>query len=423
MHGVSRAEGSAIRKPLGVEGARKGQELYQKLNKLLDTDKDIDEMDFLIFPKGHGPNFILECHKLGISIWIIPMLYTYAFQHYSSNINKKEEICESERVKRLLESTRVFLLISPDATTGWHTRKRLIQMEVLSPEEELAFLSVVFTKHPKSGAAWGHRRWVLQQMPLFNKPPTPYAGGYFSKEEFKRELSICEASAASYKNNYYAWTHRIWVLRWENHLNELQKEYKWCNKWNPMHVSENSGFHYRQHLLRKMSMVNGSKYLDVMQSLTPSKSIGKPARIKDSKAGDSWIPKLWQEELDFIKDLIVRYEGFETLWIHLRFVQAHQLRIKCVDRKGGEELWKFLEKFLQNQLKFSRDACGPSGNTSQRQIRFASLYRVRCCVDVELLAKEVTGKVPEVLRKIGLICRKELTKEWPDRASCGGFKI
>lgn len=91
-----------------------------------------------------------------------------------------------------------------------------------------------------------------------------------------------------------------------------------------MHVSDHSGFHYRQFLLKSLTgrTVNDDNTLVQNQmgneqnsSLqTEEKYEGAEAVCVEEQSVD--ISHYLEEELDFCTDLIDTYPGHETLWCH-----------------------------------------------------------------------------------------------------------
>jgi protein prenyltransferase alpha subunit repeat containing protein 1 len=76
--------------------------------------------------------------------------------------------------------TRTILLVSADNYTAWNIRKKIITLDLdngTNPntmlDDEVTFMNLVNSKHPKSGESWEHRNWVLRTL-LFNtsKPTT-----------------------------------------------------------------------------------------------------------------------------------------------------------------------------------------------------------------------------------------------------------
>lgn len=73
------------------------------------------------------------------------------------------------------------------------------------------------------------------------------------------ELNVCQLAADKSPNNYHSWTHRIWLLKKLKTLNDqykinclYMKEYDFSENWVSKHVSEFSGFHYRQFCIRNI---------------------------------------------------------------------------------------------------------------------------------------------------------------------------
>ena len=70
--------------------------------------------------------------------------------------------------------------------------------------QEIRFLNLLFTKHPKCGDGWAHRHWVV----------TAALERMADEPEAKRdalvggELRVCARVAETYPKCYYAWTHR-----------------------------------------------------------------------------------------------------------------------------------------------------------------------------------------------------------------------
>lgn len=72
-------------------------------------------------------------------------------------------------------------------------------------------------------------------------------------ENLDAELEITHICADRSPSNCHAWTHRIWALEKyfntdNNAINDVLKELDFSEKWTAMHVSDFSGFHYRQYL-------------------------------------------------------------------------------------------------------------------------------------------------------------------------------
>ncbi len=269
------------------------------------------------------PIVVMESTKLGIAFWCIPLLVRFAmlrFQELRSRM--KAEALDSKQLVDmartalaqagkgasldslvttagpskclplpldLLYCTRILLLINADNYTAWNARKLLLSapaireatsveeasLRLLTPEQELRFLNLVYSKHPKSGESWSHRRWVLSRMPGYESQyhfdatasdvsasaaaasaPTPAASAataaaasesLYSSALWQGEVSMCERSAELYPKNYYAWMHRAWLIERISSRSDLSIELEdRMSEWTDAHINDYSGFFHRQ---------------------------------------------------------------------------------------------------------------------------------------------------------------------------------
>ena len=111
------------------------------------------------------------------------------------------------------------------------------------------------------------------------------------------------------------------------------EEFSSMRRWVSMHVSDHSGFHYRQFLLQAL-LTELCKAPDMSAAATPPHQQGtttpsQSARLPDSRAafGSDQSSKEWQPgigtiaqlfdlEMEFCSELIHAYPGHETLWCH-----------------------------------------------------------------------------------------------------------
>jgi len=505
MHGVASGSGeeAAMRRILTQHDHEEGAELFGELIKLTDSDPDIDEMGLLVSPKRKGPPFILEEHKLGIAFWCIAPLYSYAFKLFTAVVRtiKCGEAILPAAAKTLAESSRCILMINPDAHTCWNIRKRLIKSGKLMANKELRYLYVIFTKHPKSGAAWGHRRWILKQIPPFNDymmmngttssataaiianttnklgnhdhhqnvvaAPRRVNGDPKKEEEeegegegevyddnvakkvylqvyddnvakkvmskyqkdeddddddedskydgpynhpiFKKELWQCEYNANHNKNNYYAWTHREWLLSHITSKDALLQELQWIRRWNSMNVSQYSGFHFRIQVVKKLLQDHGGRKVAAAAAATAAAQLDANSiltKVEDDgsscRYNNKWIFQLLEQEMKLAKELILSYRGFESLWTFRRVLFLLSLRLRVVlksssssssrpskdDENGDKEEEKDKESCLidavldtlNQELDFSNCtyAKNEDSNEGIRQKRHSATYQVWC---------------------------------------------
>ncbi|XP_019466045.2 protein prenyltransferase alpha subunit repeat-containing protein 1 [Meleagris gallopavo] len=216
-------------------------------------------------------------------------------------------------------------------------RKELILSGTLSPLKDLHLGKLALTKFPKSPETWIHRRWVLQQLIQENSLPAVVNKGNLGVAPAERihrlvqeEMDVCSEAAGRYPSNYNAWSHRIWVLQNVGKLTTkvLLDELSSTKYWVSMHVSDHSGFHYRQFLLKSLigrtvndnnTLVQNQMGNEQNSSLqTEEECEGAEAVCVEEQSVD--ISHYLEEELDFCTDLIDTYPGHETLWCHRRCV-------------------------------------------------------------------------------------------------------
>ncbi|CAG12559.1 unnamed protein product, partial [Tetraodon nigroviridis] len=105
------------------------------------------------------------------------------------------------------------------------------------------------------------RRWVLQQLLLRFSPAAFGETGTSPPPDDQltrtlgEEMKVCRDAACRYPSNYNAWSHRIWVLQRmaRGSVKLLHDELSSTRPWVSMHVSDHSGFHYRQFLLQQLT--------------------------------------------------------------------------------------------------------------------------------------------------------------------------
>ncbi|XP_054253898.1 protein prenyltransferase alpha subunit repeat-containing protein 1 isoform X5 [Indicator indicator] len=217
--------------------------------------------------------------------------------------------------------------------------KELILSGTLNPLKDLHLGKLALTKFPKSPETWIHRRWVLQQLIQENSLPSLMTKGNLGAVPVERihqlvqeEMNVCSEAAGRYPSNYNAWSHRIWVVQ---HLGKLTvkillDELSSTKYWVSMHVSDHSGFHYRQFLLKSLTgrTVTDNNTLVQNQMVHEQKeesSAGAEAACTEEQSVD--LPHHLEKELELCTELIDTYPGHETLWCHRRHVFYLQHRL------------------------------------------------------------------------------------------------
>lgn len=163
---------------------------------------------------------------------------------------------------------------------------------------------------------------MLQQ--VLQSPPPPDEQ---LTRRLQEEMKVCCDAACRYPSNYNAWSHRIWVLQRLARgstkvsgggeaccdgrvsavpsLQLLHDELSSTRPWVSSHVSDHSGFHYRQFLLRELMAA------PPQAPPTPTEANGELA-----EPASATLLQLFHQELELCSDLIQNFPGHETLWSH-----------------------------------------------------------------------------------------------------------
>ncbi|NXV08875.1 PTAR1 protein, partial [Cettia cetti] len=290
-----------------------------------------DEIGLIPCPEARynrSPIVLVE-NKLGVESWCVKFLLPYVHNKLLLYRQRKQWLNKDE----LIDITCTLLLLNPDFTTAWNVRKELILSGTLNPLKDLHLGKLALTKFPKSPETWIHRRWVLQQLIQENSLPslaTKENLGAAPVERIHRlvqeEMKVCSEAAGRYPSNYNAWSHRIWVLQ---HLAKLTvkvllDELSSTKYWVSTHVSDHSGFHYRQFLLNSLihRTVTDNNILvqnQMVNEQNPSlqkeeESAGTEAAYAEEQTVD--LPHCLDKEMELCSELIDNYPGHETLWCH-----------------------------------------------------------------------------------------------------------
>ncbi|XP_069735922.1 protein prenyltransferase alpha subunit repeat-containing protein 1 isoform X2 [Phaenicophaeus curvirostris] len=317
------------------------QRVVKDIRNAFQRNPHIDEVGLIPCPEARynrSPIVLVE-NKLGVESWCVKFLLPYVHNKLLLYRQRKQWLNKDE----LIDITCTLLLLNPDFTTAWNVRKELILSGTLNPLKDLHLGKLALTKFPKSPETWIHRRWVLQQLIQENSLPSLVTKGNLGAAPLERihrlvqeEMNVCSEAAGRYPSNYNAWSHRIWVLQ---HLGKLSvkvlfDELSSTKYWVSMHVSDHSGFHYRQFLLKSLigrtvtennvlvqnQMVN-QENLSIQKD---EQSAGAGATCVEEQNTD--LPHCLEEELELCTELIDIYPGHETLWCHRRvFYLQHQL--------------------------------------------------------------------------------------------------
>ncbi|KAJ8414961.1 hypothetical protein AAFF_G00024840 [Aldrovandia affinis] len=321
------------------------QRVVKDINNAFKKNPNIDEIGLIPCPEARynrSPIVLVE-NNLGVESWCVKFLLPYVHNKLLLYRQRKQWLDR----EALVDITCTLLLLNPDFTTAWNVRKELVQSGVLNPERDLYLGKLALTKFPKSPETWIHRRWVLQQVlreccPQGRERKEPGGAERRGAEaeaeatpELERlqralqeEMKVCTEAAGRYPSNYNAWSHRIWVLQnmAKGNLKILHDELSSMKLWVSMHVSDHSGFHYRQFLLKAL-VGELSQAAERASAHLPHPSAdlhcGHRANGGVTAAEDcqrTGVPELFEGEMELCTDLIESYPGHETLWCHRRHV-------------------------------------------------------------------------------------------------------
>ncbi|XP_065735400.1 protein prenyltransferase alpha subunit repeat-containing protein 1 isoform X2 [Phocoena phocoena] len=307
------------------------QRVVKDITNAFRRNPHIDEIGLIPCPEARynrSPIVLVE-NKLGVESWCVKFLLPYVHNKLLLYRTRKQWLNKDE----LIDVTCTLLLLNPDFTTAWNVRKELILSGTLNPIKDLHLGKLALTKFPKSPETWIHRRWVLQQLIQETSLPSFVTKGNLgiipaerTQQLIREEMEVCGEAAGRYPSNYNAWSHRIWVLQ---HLAKLDvkillDELSSTKHWASMHVSDHSGFHYRQFLLKSLvsqTVTDGSVLEQNTLRSEPAIVLPKDEEaVASAEESRINLPHLLEEEVEFSTDLIDSYPGHETLWCHRRHV-------------------------------------------------------------------------------------------------------
>ncbi|NWH82614.1 PTAR1 protein, partial [Piaya cayana] len=307
------------------------QRVVKDIRNAFQRNPHIDEIGLIPCPEARynrSPIVLVE-NKLGVESWCVKFLLPYVHNKLLLYRQRKQWLNKDE----LIDITCTLLLLNPDFTTAWNVRKELILSGTLNPLKDLHLGKLALTKFPKSPETWIHRRWVLQQLIQENSLPSLVTKGNLGAAPVERihrlvqeEMNVCSEAAGRYPSNYNAWSHRIWVLQ---HLGKLSvkvllDELSSTKYWVSVHVSDHSGFHYRQFLLKCLiGRTVTENNLLVQNQMVNQENLSIQEEEQSADAGATCMEEqnmdllhCLEEELELCTELIAIYPGHETLWCH-----------------------------------------------------------------------------------------------------------
>ncbi|KAM7392216.1 hypothetical protein PAMP_022843 [Pampus punctatissimus] len=372
------------------------QRVVKDITNAFKKNPNIDEIGVIPCPEARynrSPIVLVE-NKLGVESWCVKFLLPYVHNKLLLYRQRKHWLDR----EALVDITCTLLLLNPDFTTAWNVRKELLQCGVLNPEKDLYLGKLALTKFPKSPETWIHRRWVLQQIlrqssavrcSRKQQGEAEQADAGRSQQlsdhlarTLHQEMDVCSDAACRYPSNYNAWSHRIWVLQHMamGNIKIFHDELSLMRPWVSMHVSDHSGFHYRQFLLKELitelsqtptytssssqehrpsTALSGSPHYHSHGHANGELSGVEAAGEDESQLDLTTVFQLLQQEMELCSDLIQSFPGHETLWSHRRHVfylwhhwrSEHQHHHRSSSTGGRESVQKPSEDVVNGQRK------------------------------------------------------------------------
>ncbi|XP_031781073.1 protein prenyltransferase alpha subunit repeat-containing protein 1 isoform X1 [Nasonia vitripennis] len=317
------------------------------------TNTSRNVISFEIIPVKDNENkspIFYEKNSLGLASWCIQPLYCYVYNRLidlRQNLHQREE---PEVIARWLLGA---LLLNPDVSTFWNMRRGLLRSSKIDPIKELQFIDVILYFKAKCFEAFSYRRSVLQFILINDRGST-----YNVETILRNEFYITSLAAERYKNNSHAWSHREYIIRMFELkctkeidillTEEWEESTKWCNN----HVSDYSGFAYRQFLLKKLLLraqcPEQSEYFhkickrreiiyefvkntikdccDALSDKSDEEVLNRLHGVISIKSSEITFKQTlinlsyWVEDCIINEDLLNAFPGHESLWYHRRFL-------------------------------------------------------------------------------------------------------
>lgn len=306
------------------------QRILLDLKNAFKKDPLIDEFDILPVHESvrNSCPVVHIQHKVALEDWCVKHVYLYCYSSFFTWRKKSTKI-DSET---LLMWTMAILLINPEIETVWNARKELMCQNSTLPEDELKFCDIVLSRKPKISQAFAHRKWVLLKLKKNHLSPCAL------QQIIDHEFFLCTRVANSYPNNYYAWCHRSWIMQELLYccLMTISEELIRMEDWVSSHISDFSGFHYRQFLISCFQYNQSISYASEcpLHKRTTQNNDGLKCCLplgKNNNSSSLLFAKALEKELILLSGLQMMYPGHETLWNHRRYILHEFQKIGLVE--------------------------------------------------------------------------------------------
>ncbi|KAI1301899.1 Protein prenyltransferase alpha subunit repeat-containing protein 1 [Halotydeus destructor] len=235
-------------------------------------------------------------HRVGLESWCVKHVYSYAYKRFKKYKQRRQNLSELEVRPEKLSSlngwTTILLFINPDLGSAWNSRKELVTSDSTNVEKELLFSESVLSRKPKSPDNFAYRQWLMRK--LCNQ-----GSDMDYDEAIQNELRVSLHTASRYQRNYHAWSHRVWLANsfYSDRCDMIEMDLCLTKNWVETHISDYSGWSYRQHLMTCMWNI----------------SLKEDTLVKK-------VELLMFGELDLLNSSSTLYRDRESLFYHRRFI-------------------------------------------------------------------------------------------------------
>lgn len=333
-----------------LDGYAMSNRILITLDSILRNDSDLQ--DFTIVStennfKNKSP-VLYESHNLGLESWCIKPVYQYVCRVL---FNQRKQLADHKLPYDKMENLNCFLngalLINADMSTFWNMKRELVDNDITTVEGELQYSKIVLTYKSKSNEAFAYRRWLLKKILdklVENKLTIPL-------NLLQDELAVVQMASEKSQNNYHSWCHRIWCI--ENIANQcstfsniIYSELTYTQDWINKHVSEHSGYHYRQFLIKllkehrhiisvfetyynftinKLELFKEDKYINLLSYLLGRHN--KKKILEETCSYINYICILLYDLVVLFTEVYQHYFEHQSLYYHRRFLIYHLLRV------------------------------------------------------------------------------------------------
>ena len=275
--------------------------LLKNLQVVLTSEIPLSEYDFLpTLTSSRNKNpIVVESDKLGLEQWSLKIIYTYVHQYFHKLVSGIPKCVDDKGDFQGVFITQVLLMLNPEHMTAWNYRKLLLKSGTLLLKDDLKLMDLIMAKFPKSPETFAHRKWVVKllidNIKVSSLCHTETTDDTEVKTVLDHEFHICTLTASKYPNNYNAWSHRIWLFKSYIVGTRLLEHYiateqSAISTFVSEHISDYSGLHYKQFLLK---MASDDQHVSIVENY-------------------------FQLEFQENFDLLSRYPDHEALWCHRR---------------------------------------------------------------------------------------------------------